>query len=77
MQRKQPVGSALRLAPVGGGHTYGTRMGDGSTFTVDFEAPIPPSDAMVTTQAFNDWLSARIPDKPNRWYRMMRRWPGL
>lgn len=56
---------------------YGTRIGDGSSFAVEFEAPIPPSDAMTMTQAFNDSLSARILDRPDQWYWMLRRWHGL
>jgi KDO2-lipid IV(A) lauroyltransferase len=53
---------------------YGTRVGEGSNFTVEFEAPIPPSDARTMTQAFNDSLSAKIRDKPDQWYWMLRRW---
>nr|WP_303626530.1 lysophospholipid acyltransferase family protein [Roseovarius sp. M141] len=56
---------------------YGTRIGAGSTFAVEFEAPIPPSDALTMTQAFNDSLSARILDTPDQWYWMLRRWQGL
>jgi KDO2-lipid IV(A) lauroyltransferase len=56
---------------------YGTRTGDGSSFAVEFEAQIPPSDALAMTQAFNDSLSARILDKPDQWYWMLRRWQGL
>lgn len=55
---------------------YGTRVGTGSNFSVEFEAPIPPSDALSMTQAFNDSLSARILDKPDQWYWMLRRWHG-
>lgn len=53
---------------------YGTRIGDGSRFAVEFEAPIVPGDALTMTQAFNDSLSARIIDKPDQWYWMLRRW---
>ncbi len=56
--------------------SYGTRIGDGSTFAVEFEAAIPHSDALTMTQAFNDSLSARILDKPEQWYWMLRRWTG-
>lgn len=56
---------------------YGTRIGGGCNFSVEFEAPIPPSDAMTMTQAFNDSLSARILDRPDQWYWMLRRWQGL
>jgi len=56
---------------------YGTRIGRGSRFKVEFEAPIPPSDAIAMTQAFNDSLSARILETPDQWYWMLRRWHGL
>lgn len=56
---------------------YGTRVDGGSDFAVDFEAPIPPSDAHTMTQAFNDSLSARILDKPDQWYWMLRRWNDM
>lgn len=53
---------------------YGIRTGDGNTFTVEFEAPIPHTDAVTMTQAFNDSLSARIMANPDQWYWMLRRW---
>ncbi len=56
---------------------YGTRVGDGSSFEVAFEAAIPPTDPLTMTQAFNDSLSARIRDKPAQWYWMLRRWDTL
>ncbi|MEP4198581.1 MAG: lysophospholipid acyltransferase family protein [Aliishimia sp.] len=56
---------------------YGTRVDGSREFTVDFEAPIPPSDSRTMTKAFNDSLSARILDKPDQWYWMLRRWHGL
>tara|TARA_R110002094_G_scaffold185331_2_gene161847 strand:+ start:209 stop:1093 length:885 start_codon:yes stop_codon:yes gene_type:complete len=56
---------------------YGTRLDSGGNFKVDFEPPIPPSDARTMTRAFNDSLSARILDKPDQWYWMLRRWHGL
>lgn len=56
---------------------YGTRVDGGSNFTVEFEAPITPSDPVTMTQAFNDSLSARIQDKPDQWYWMLRRWDGV
>ena len=55
---------------------YGTRIGEGSNFEVDFEAPIPPGDSQAMTQAFNDSLSARILARPDQWYWMLRRWHG-
>jgi Kdo2-lipid IVA lauroyltransferase/acyltransferase len=55
---------------------YGTRVGDGCEFSVEFEAPIPHTDSLTMTQAFNDSLSARILAKPDQWYWMLRRWVG-
>jgi len=55
---------------------YGTRVGDGSHFEVEFEAPIPHTDALTMTQAFNDSLSARIFADPAQWYWLLRRWDG-
>lgn len=53
---------------------YGTRVDDGNAFQVDFEAPIPHSDSVTMTRAFNDSLSARIMANPEQWYWMLRRW---
>ncbi len=53
---------------------YGTRTGDGAHFDVEFEAPIPHSDPQTMTQAFNDSLAARIREKPDQWYWLLRRW---
>ncbi len=55
---------------------YGTRNADGSSFDVEFEAPIPHTDSQTMTQAFNDSLSARIRDKPEQWYWFLERWKG-
>lgn len=55
---------------------YGTRVGQSSRFIVEFEAPIPPTDALTMTRAFNDSLSARIVETPDQWYWMLRRWHG-
>ncbi|NCO86435.1 MAG: lysophospholipid acyltransferase family protein [Rhodobacterales bacterium] len=55
---------------------YGTRTGDGSTFAVEFEAPIPPSDPRTMTQAANDSLAARVRARPEQWYWLLRRWQG-
>lgn len=55
---------------------YGTRGDNGRSYKVEFEAPIPHSDALTMTAAFNDSLSARILDKPDQWYWMLRRWQG-
>lgn len=55
---------------------YGVRIEDGNAFCVDFEAPIPHTDSMTMTRAFNDSLSARIMANPEQWYWMLRRWDG-
>ena len=53
---------------------YGIRMDDGNAFRVEFEAPIPHTDSITMTRAFNDSLSARIMANPDQWYWMLRRW---
>ncbi|MGI3213024.1 lysophospholipid acyltransferase family protein [Roseovarius tibetensis] len=55
---------------------YGKRRPDGAEFDVEFEAPIPHSDALKMTKAVNDGLSARVLDNPGQWYWMLRRWTG-
>lgn len=55
---------------------YGTRLDDENAFRVDFEAPIPHTDSLTMTRAFNDSLSARIMANPDQWYWMLRRWDG-
>ena len=56
---------------------YGIRTEDGNAFRVEFEAPIPHTDAITMTRAFNDSLSARIMTNPEQWYWMLRRWGGV
>jgi KDO2-lipid IV(A) lauroyltransferase len=56
---------------------YGIRIDDGNAFRVEFEAPIPHSDSITMTHAFNDSLSARIMTDPEQWYWMLRRWGGV
>ncbi|WP_458790731.1 lysophospholipid acyltransferase family protein [Yoonia sp. MH D7] len=56
---------------------YGLRSDDGNAFRVDFEAPIPHTDSLTMTRAFNDSLSARIMANPEQWYWMLRRWDGV
>ena len=56
---------------------FGTRLDEDRGFDVEFEAAIPHSDARTMTQAFNDSLSARIMDKPDQWYWMLRRWKDV
>jgi len=53
---------------------YGIRIDDGNAFRVEFEAPIPHTDSITMTRAFNDSLSARIIENPEQWYWMLRRW---
>lgn len=53
---------------------YGIRIEDGNAFRVEFEAPIPHTDSLTMTRAFNDSLSARIMANPDQWYWMLRRW---
>ena len=55
---------------------YGIRTEDGNAFRVEFEAPIPHTDTITMTRAFNDSLSARIMANPEQWYWMLRRWDG-
>ncbi len=56
---------------------YGIRIEDGNAFHVVFEAPIPHTDCVTMTRAFNDSLSARIKADPEQWYWMLRRWDGV
>lgn len=56
---------------------YGIRIDDGNAFSVEFEEPIPHTDAITMTRAFNDSLSARIIENPDQWYWMLRRWDGV
>ncbi len=55
---------------------FGTRIGIGNDFHVDFEEPIPASDSETMTRAFNDSLAARVLERPDQWYWMLRRWKG-
>jgi KDO2-lipid IV(A) lauroyltransferase len=55
---------------------YGIRTGDGSTFDVEFEAPIAQTEPVQMTQLANDSLSARVRRHPEQWYWMLRRWDG-
>ena len=56
---------------------YGTRIEDGNRFRVEFEAPIPHTDSITMTHAFNDSLSARIMADPEQWYWLLRRWEDV
>lgn len=53
---------------------YGIRDEGGNSFEVVFEAPIPHTDSLTMTRAFNDSLSARIMAHPEQWYWLLRRW---
>jgi KDO2-lipid IV(A) lauroyltransferase len=55
---------------------YGIRIEDGNAVRVIFEAPIPPTDSITMTRAFNDSLSARILADPDQWYWLLKRWDG-
>lgn len=55
---------------------FGTRLDAEDAFRVDFEPPIPHTDSVTMTRAFNDALSARIMAHPDQWYWMLRRWDG-
>lgn len=56
---------------------YGVRADDGDNFNVEFQAPIPHSDPVTMTQAFNDSLSEQILARPEQWYWMLRRWDKI
>jgi KDO2-lipid IV(A) lauroyltransferase len=56
---------------------YGVRIGDGNSYRVEFEAPIPHTDAITMTRAFNDSLSARIMADPDQWYWLLQRWDDM
>lgn len=53
---------------------FGLRIEDGNAFDVIFEAPIPRTDAVTMTRAFNDSLSSRIMANPEQWYWLLKRW---
>ncbi len=55
---------------------FGTRLGDGNSFRVEFEDPIPHTNSIEMTRAFNDSLSTRIMANPEQWYWMLKRWDG-
>lgn len=55
---------------------YGIRIEDGNAIQVIFEAPLPPTDSITMTSAFNDSLSARILADPDQWYWLLKRWDG-
>jgi KDO2-lipid IV(A) lauroyltransferase len=56
---------------------FGIRIEDGNAFDVIFEDPIPHTDAVTMTRAFNDSLSSRIMANPEQWYWLLRRWDNV
>lgn len=56
---------------------FGTRRENSSDIDVEFENPVEPSDPSTMTHAFNDNLSARILEKPDQWYWLLRRWKDM
>ncbi len=56
---------------------FGIRIEDGNAFNVIFEAPIPPTDSVTMTRAFNDSLSSRIMANPELCYWLLKRWDNV
>ncbi|MEJ6395204.1 lysophospholipid acyltransferase family protein [Gymnodinialimonas sp. 2305UL16-5] len=53
---------------------YSTRLDNGLDFRIEFEDPIPHTDALSMTKAFNDSLSKRVFDAPEQWFWVHNRW---
>lgn len=53
---------------------YVLRNPDGLNFSIEVEAPIPPSDPMTMTCALNDSLSAVVRANMDQWMWSHRRW---
>lgn len=53
---------------------FGIRKPDGLTFEARFEAPIPHSDPVTMTQAFNAVLEAQVAAHMDQWFWIHRRW---
>ncbi|NNU81002.1 acyltransferase [Halovulum dunhuangense] len=53
---------------------YGIRKPDGISFRIEFEPPIPHTDALTMSQAVNDSLAARVHAMPEQWHWLHRRW---
>lgn len=53
---------------------YSTRHENGLDFTVHMHAPIPHTDAITMTQAFNDDLEAMVRANMGQWFWIHRRW---
>jgi Kdo2-lipid IVA lauroyltransferase/acyltransferase len=56
---------------------FGIRTEDGNAFDVIFQAPIPHTDAVTMTRAFNESMSSRIMANPEQWYWLLRRWDNI
>ncbi|MCV2867511.1 lauroyl acyltransferase [Defluviimonas sp. WL0002] len=55
---------------------YGIRRDDGG-FTLWFDEPVEPSDAMTMTQALNDDLERQVRAHMDQWLWTHRRWKGM
>ncbi len=55
---------------------YATRQPDGLSFSVELEAPVPPTDPLTMTTALTRSLEARIRAHPGQWFWVHRRWKG-
>lgn len=53
---------------------WGIRRENGLDFDVYVEEPIPPSDPVTMTQAFNDRLEAQVRANMDQWFWIHRRW---
>lgn len=53
---------------------FGTRSGDGLSFTPTLEAPIPHSDPLTMMQEATRRLEARVAANPEQWFWVHRRW---
>ena len=53
---------------------FGIRRAGGLTFEARFEAPIPHSDPVTMTQAFNAVLEAQVEAHMDQWFWIHRRW---
>lgn len=53
---------------------FGIRRPDGLTFEAVFGAPIPRSDPVTMTQAFNAALEAQVEAHMDQWFWIHRRW---
>jgi len=76
----QPAATSTSMAGIAVKHNlpfipvYGTRHEDSLEVDLEFESPIPHSDASTMTQLANDSLSARVRKTPGQWYWLHLRW---